>query len=370
MAASKKSASRSQSKKSARSSKKSVPAKPSYCALPPQAARVFGADIDPHRASLIRSVDDKWVNGTVLHYCFLQDSGLDGTAAERTIVTKAFKAWKDVGVGLDFKEVAQASEAEIRIGFLRGDGAWSYIGRYILNIAASERTMNFGWRLQGGEGLDTAIHEIGHTLGFPHEHQNPNAGIEWDEQVVYDTLAGPPNNWPPETTYHNIIRKLPVSSVEGGDWDPKSIMHYPFEPDMIAAPEPWATTGVPNPDGLSADDKALVLRFYPPLDDDSLPVLEPFRSQAIHLDPGDQADFAIEPTATRTYEFRTFGAADVVMVLFEEVDGNPRFMTADDDSGEGRNATFNVRLLAGRKYLLRVRMYYRMALGDTAVMFW
>jgi hypothetical protein len=43
---------------------------------------------------------------------------------------------------------------------------------------------------------DTALHGIGHTLGLPHEHQNPNAGIVWDEKTVYTSLGGPPNSWP------------------------------------------------------------------------------------------------------------------------------------------------------------------------------
>jgi hypothetical protein len=44
-------------------------------------------------------------------------------------------------------------------------------------------------------GIDTAIHEIGHTLGLPQEHQNPNAGIVWDEPAVIADLGGSPNFW-------------------------------------------------------------------------------------------------------------------------------------------------------------------------------
>ena len=31
--------------------------------------------------------------------------------------------------------------------------------------------MNFGWDLTQPGEIDTALHEIGHTIGFPHEHQ-------------------------------------------------------------------------------------------------------------------------------------------------------------------------------------------------------
>lgn len=110
------------------------------------------------------------------------------------MVHKAFQIWKDIGIGLEFKEVSSKTEAEIRIGFLEGDGAWSYIGKDILKQGINERTMNFGWDItRNPRKIDTAIHEIGHTLGFPHEHQNPNAGIVWDEEKVYASLASPPN---------------------------------------------------------------------------------------------------------------------------------------------------------------------------------
>ena len=48
--------------------------------------------------------------------------------------------------------------------------------------------MNFGWDLRADErGVDVPVHEIGHALGFSHEHQNPFAGIVWDEEGVFDT---------------------------------------------------------------------------------------------------------------------------------------------------------------------------------------
>ena len=78
----------------------------------------------------------------------------------------------------------------------------------------------------------------------------------------------------------------------------------------------------------------------------------------------------VRPSATRNYRFSTFGRSDTVMVLFEDVNGMPRFSMADDDSGLDYNASFTARLFAGRTYYLRIRLYYQHRHGDFGVMMW
>lgn len=354
-----------------------------YCGVPKMPERVFGDNVDPARRSLIISLAGKWANGTVLHYYFFDKESdgeyvyfSDGTKEWRTwtadekqkdVVRKGFDIWKEVGIGLKFKEVASRDEAEIRIGFMQGDGAWSYIGRYILEIGSNKRTMNFGWDLIGD--VDTAVHEIGHTLGFPHEHQNPNAGIEWDEEAVYDQLAKPPNNWPREKTYHNIIRKIDPDTVQGTNWDPNSIMHYPFGRGMIKKPERYSQGLIPEP-GLSDRDKAWVKVFYPPMDPIEDTELTPFESVELQLSEGEQKNFIIKPTVTRYYDIRTFGISDTVMVLFENENGELKYRSGDDDSGEDNNASIRMRLFKGHHYVLRIRLYWSNLSGRTAVMMW
>ena len=346
-----------------------VPAYPfSYCSQPVVSERTFAMDVNDIRASLIRNSDKKWVNGTRLHYFFFKNTQWQGTAAERAVVTEAFEAWKNLGIGLDFEEVSAPEDAEVRIGFQRGDGAWSYLGRDVLDQAQGDRTMNFGWNIR--TDIDTAIHEIGHTLGFPHEHQNPNAGIVWDEEAVYADLARPPNSWSREKTHWNIIRKLPQSEVEGSDWDKDSIMHYPFSAGMILQPEEFRTRALQPADGLSARDKAWAKHFYPELSEADYRVLKPFQSIRASINPGEQLNFTIKPAATRKYEMATFGSADTVMVLFEESDGEPRYLSGDDDSGESLNSRIEYKLFAGRTYILRVRLYWQHRKGDFGVMLW
>ena len=341
-----------------------LPRTRSFCSMPQVAPRVFDRSVGRAREMLIRMNADKWVNGTVLHYYFF-----NGPEAEKQIVRQAFAKWKDLGIGLSFVEVSSRTEAEIRIGFVKDGRAWSYLGRQVLDYGADEQTMNFGWDLTDPGEMDTAIHEIGHTLGFPHEHQNPNAGIEWNEEAVYAALAQPPNGWDRQTTYWNIIRKIQPDSVQGSNWDPDSIMHYPFGANLILKPVTYQN-GLRPAGGLSARDKEWVRTFYPPLAPADHVELKPFVSQPLTLAPAQQANFIFRPTATRHYEFRTFGASDTVMVLFEDDNGNPRYLAGDDDSGEDRNAYLKEKLLAGRTYLIRIRLYYANVGGDTAVMVW
>jgi len=338
------------------------------CSLRPEPPRAFAPNVGRDRLRLILVNDKKWVNGTKLHYYFFEEPrAWVGKPAELDVDWKAFKMWKDLGIGLDFSEVASPSEAEVRIGFLRDDGAWSYVGRDVLGFQTGERTMNFGWDISAD--VDTAVHEIGHTIGLPHEHQNPYAGIVWDEPAVYHALAQPPNMWDRETTYHNIIRKISPDTVQGSSWDPDSVMHYPFEAGLIQEPAQYRA-GLQPAGGLSARDKEWVQKFYPALGKTDYAKLEVAKSVALTLKPGEQKNFIFEPTATRHYDIRTFGTADTVMVVFEREANQERYLAGDDDSGQDLNASLRIKLFKGRTYVLRIRLYWSGAADQTAVMIW
>ena len=345
-----------------------------YCALPPSPAVQLDPTLSPHRTRAILMLANKWANGTLLRYCFFTDPDADGEMvtladgsrewrtwvgadAERAAVRAAFASWKALDIGLDFKETDKRSEAEIRIGFMLGDGSWSYVGTEILRQGQGERTMNFGWSLLGSDGEDTALHEIGHTIGLPHEHQNPNAGIVWDEEAVYTSLAAPPNEWSRDQTFYNIIRKIPPDTVQGSSWDPDSIMHYPFEAGLIAKPQQYAA-GLQPAGGLSPRDVTWVKTFYPPMAAGAFRAIKVGESQLLNVASGSQADFLFEAAATRKYTVQSFGPCDTQIVLFEEVDRQWRYLGADDDSGEDRNAMITVRMRAARRYAIRVRLKY------------
>ncbi len=331
------------------------------CTLRDEPPRTFDVGVHPERAFAILETAQKWVNGTELTYAFYE-----GPDRQKAAMRASFKKWKDVGIGLKFREIAVVRDAMVRIAFAN-TGSWSYIGRAVLTIPKAEPTMNIGWDIS--QNNDTGIHEIGHTLGLPHEHQNPNAGIVWDEEAVYASLGGPPNNWDRAKTYHNIIRKIPRSTVQGSNWDPNSIMHYPFEAGLIREPAMYRT-GLRPRGGLSADDKTWVKTFYPAMSDSAHPVLAPFQSTELVGKSGHQSNFRIEPTTSRNYEMRTFGPSDSVMVLYERSGKELVRIAADDDSGEDKNASIKLRLHAGRQYILRVRVMYSEPGEGCSLMVW
>ncbi len=370
--------SKSYKTKAARGSSKSVAKyEPEYrkdieaCAVPEAPLRPIDEGIDPFRLSLIRSIEKKWVNGTVLNYYFFSNpTRWRGSEAEKDTVRAAFAEWKSHGIGLEFQETDDPQEAEIRIGFERGAGAWSYVGRDAIDHASdpSERTMNFGWDVTTPYGRDTALHEIGHACGYPHEHQNPNAGIVWNEPAVIDYFSGPPNNWSEGQIRHNILRKINPALVEGSSWDKDSIMHYQFAAGLITQPERFQTENLIPAPGLSKVDIDRVRKFYPPIN--RVPELKPYQSQRLRIGAGDQVNYVIEPTRSRKYTIQTFGQLDTVMVLFEEINGTPRYLEGDDDSGSSLNANIRQRLFKGRRYLVRVRLYHAQQQGEGVLMMW
>ncbi|VAW89475.1 regulatory protein [hydrothermal vent metagenome] len=343
------------------------------CSLPLVQDRKLDDGIDPHREFLIRYIEKKWVNGTILKYHFLDaPAAWKGSDSQKSAVKNAFSAWKELGVGLTFTETSDPGDAQIRIAFEPG-GSWSYVGRDAIDYVRDpkERTMNFGWDLSTDYGRDTALHEIGHALGFPHEHQNPNAGIVWDEEAVYSYFSGAPNFWDREQTFYNIIRKISAAEVRGSSWDKNSIMHYHFEAGLIKVPEEYQNRALLPESGLSEVDVEEVRKFYPKIEDEPVvSELEPFLSQLIDIAPGGQLDFVIRPTVNRKYTIQTFGGIDAVMVLFEEIDGEHVYLDGDDDSGTNLNAQIRAMLISGRTYFLKVRLYYAGASGQGSVMGW
>jgi hypothetical protein len=358
-----------------------------YCSNPKSLPKALNSNIGTKRARLILSNVSKWVNGTTLHYYFFdrKTDGIEeeytdgttawkswkGTKAQMNVVREAFNTWKNLGIGLNFAEVKNREEAEVRIGFMEGDGSWSYVGREILNQAVDARTMNFGWNIAVSDthnGIDTAIHEIGHTLGLQHEHQNPFAGIVWNEEAVYTALGGEPNNWDRETTFENIIKKLDKKQVNGSAWDANSIMHYPFAAGLIRRPAQFATGGLEPAGGLSEADIKCGLGFYPAANASKDIIISELSSYAIPVKDAEQQNYVFSPSLTKYYSIQTFGKLDTVMVISEQLAGGKlQYLSGDDNSGTDQNALIKLKLFRGKTYVIKLKVYFK-GVGKTALM--
>ena len=210
--------------------------------------------------------------------------------------------------------------------------------------------MNLGF-LDGG----TTAHEFGHAIGLAHEHQNPAGGIQWNEEVVIRSLAGPPNFWDEAKARHNVLRKYSADQVNGTKFDPDSIMLYFF-------PAEWTLNGIATKanEVLSDLDKSFIAgaKMYPKtgptveapteLDGQRHPAhrgvdWQVRRSRPLRL-PGQEG---------RPARDRHQGHTDVVLQLFGP--DNPTALIAeDDDSGFGFNARIAANLVEGR-YFAQVR---------------
>lgn len=178
--------------------------------VPPQLSPAVMAD--PLRARAILASRSKWVNGTVLHYCFFTSGHFEVPRAHADAVRKAFAKWKAVGIGLEFQEVSQLAEAEVRIGYSVTDGSSaSQVGRDVLQVSQTEPTTVYGWDLTSQYGSGTALHELGHVLGMEHEHQNPSPASSGMRRLFTSRWALRPTSGAARRRFTTFWRSSPRS---------------------------------------------------------------------------------------------------------------------------------------------------------------
>ena len=196
-------------------------------------------------------------------YAHIKISFIGGTERQREIVRNVVRQHYQplVNLHLDFVE----ADGDVRVSFIEKQGAWSLLGTDALRVKDGTPTMNLGWLDDPPQkGADCCYgvvkHEFGHCLGaFLHEHQNPKGGIEWNKEVVAESLSGEPNFWTPEEIESNMYNRYKRNEYIGTKYDPDSIMHYFF-------PKSWVKNKGLKPKAnqdLSKQDKAFLQLMYP-----------------------------------------------------------------------------------------------------------
>ena len=262
------------------------------------------------------------------------------TRPTRTSSATPSTHWKALGIGLEFVEVdRQRTRPRSASASCEGDGAWSYMGRDILDRAVNERTMNFGWDLHRRPAeAGTALHEIGHTLGLPARAPEPlrrhrlgrGGGLHHRSPAAQQLVAAtrPSEHPPQDRAGHRPGLQLGPRLDHG--------VPVPGRPDPAAGevPDPAAAAGRravgPRPvlgQGLLPGRAGAA----------SCPSCSRSSPASWPSCAGQQRDFALRPTATRQYTLQTFGASDTVMVLFERADG--RCATRPATTTAARTAT-------------------------------
>ena len=146
-----------------------------------------------------------WRPGRTLKVAFV-----GGASAAQQQVMDTARQWSDfANIAFDFGD---HQDAEIRIALDENDGHWSAVGTDALveeYFPKSGPTMNCGLTTDSppAEYSRVVLHEFGHALGLIHEHQNPAAGIRWNERVVIDALKRS-QGWDEATIRHNVLNSL------------------------------------------------------------------------------------------------------------------------------------------------------------------
>ena len=227
-----------------------------------------------------------WENGKVLQVWFLNKKKKHNAYIE--LIKEGVKEWeKYANVSFTFPEVWDSDcPPEVRIRFWDkppgftpeephhniSDGYWSYVGTACEQIAEGDPEPNF-WNptmslrvpdlsRYEADFKATILHEFGHTLGFMHEHQRPDAKllINYNMEEVYKHYRGIGwNKQRVDEQLFNFHEYQDKSAIVATEFDTTSIMMYDLPAKILTD----KTKAVPKNMCLSQLDKDFVARLYP-----------------------------------------------------------------------------------------------------------
>lgn len=218
------------------------------------AERVSNAPTGSDTYELVVARAKLWQSGRTLRVRFLGGSQL---ACDRALI--AAKEWTHYANLVLLR--SDDLDAELRVGFDRTQGCWSYIGTDSLSISPQKATINLsilGESTPPPDWRKYVLHEFGHALGCVHEHQSPVTGIKWNRPVVY-AYYFQHFGWNKGQVDYNVFHAMDSASTNHTDqFDPDSIMVYPIpkEHTLDGYSVEWRSD-------LSSRDKEFIASVYP-----------------------------------------------------------------------------------------------------------
>ncbi|WP_297731194.1 M12 family metallopeptidase [uncultured Maricaulis sp.] len=208
----------------------------------------------------------KWANGSTVRYGFLMRNPPSWTERKDIAAFEAALAeWLAPPCGLRFERTDTLADAQVRIRVKLTAPMRSRVGTDALRVTdPAAPTVSFNRSLRGAEGRRMALHEIGHILGFVHEHQSRRAALGWNVAAVEAHFGAPPMNWSREVIEKNVLEQSDDGRITGPDWDPASIMQYALPAGLLTRPDSWRNRPVKQADAISDADRAELRAWYPP----------------------------------------------------------------------------------------------------------
>ncbi|OYQ21045.1 peptidase M12 [Pseudomonas mandelii] len=134
-------------------------------------------------------------------------------------------------IELDDNDELYDGDIRILLSHFKDGAGSSVIGTDARDILPHLPTMILGTDYQSSFFTVAAMHEFGHALGVEHEHQHPDAPLDWNLSALYRDSEARDNE--ASGNYLSSSARWAPTQIRQTPYDPKSIMHYAFPASVM-----------------------------------------------------------------------------------------------------------------------------------------